>query len=214
MKLVSVNVGRPREIEWQGKIVRTSIFKSPVTGRRRVATLNIDGDEQSDLTVHGGADKAVYAYPSEHYPFWSEQLPDADLPWGAFGENFTTEGLFEDRVCSGDVIRCGGVELVVTQPRLPCYKLGLRFQRVDMVKRFQQAGRPGFYLRVRRAGVVAAGDSVEHEPADSDRMSIAELARLYVATDADPELLRRASELPAVTKGWRRHFRERLEPLT
>ena len=212
MKLVSVNVGRPREIEWQGKLVRTSIFKSPVPSRRHVAVLNVEGDEQSDLTVHGGPDKAVYAYPSEHYTFWRAQLPDADLPWGAFGENLTTEGVFEDHVCSGDVIRCGAVEFVVTQPRLPCYKLGLRFQRLDMVKRFQEGGRPGFYLRVRREGDVAAGDRLEHQAAGGDRLSIAALARLYVATDADPELLRRASELPALSAGWRKHFRERVEP--
>src|SRR5690349_18725523 len=164
MRLVSVNVGRPREIEWQGKIVRTSIFKSPVAGRRHVAMLNIDGDEQSDLTVHGGADKAVYAYPSEHYAFWRAELPDADLPWAAFGENLTTAGLFEDRVCSGDLIRCGEVEFIGTQPRLPCYKLGLRFQRLDMVKRFQEGGRPGLYLRVRREGEIGEGDRFEHEP--------------------------------------------------
>ena len=133
-RLMSVNVGLPREIEWNGRIVRTSIFKEPVTGRVRVTKLNVDGDQQSDLTVHGGPDKAVYAYPSEHYPFWSAQLPDADLPWGAFGENFTTEGLSEDRVCSGDVIRCGDAAFVVTQPRLPCYKLGLRFQRLDILR--------------------------------------------------------------------------------
>lgn len=211
MRLLSVNVGQPREIEWQGDLVRTSIYKSPVPDRRRVRTLNVDGDAQSDLTVHGGLEKAVYAYPSEHYAFWSEQLLDADLPLGVFGENLTTEGLFEDRICSGDLIRCGDVEFEVSQPRLPCYKLGLRFQRLDMVKRFQQAGRPGFYLRVRREGDVGVGDRLEHVAAEGDRISIAELARVYVATDADPQLLQRASELPSLSPGWRSHFRKRLE---
>ncbi len=145
MKLLSVSVGLPREIEWKDKIVRTSIFKAPVSGPVRVAKLNVDGDQQSDLTVHGGIDKAVYVYPSEHYPFWREQFPDMELPWGVFGENFTTEGLLEDtRV--GDRFRIGSAEFVVTQPRMPCFKLGIRFNRPDMVKRFLESGRTGFYL--------------------------------------------------------------------
>jgi len=133
MKLLSVNVGLPREIEWKGKIVRTSIFKAPVLGRVRVAKLNLEGDQQSDLTVHGGVDKAAYAYPSEHYPFWREQLPGMKLPWGVFGENFTTEGLLEETFHIGDRLRIGSAEFMVTQPRMPCFKLGIRFNRSDMV---------------------------------------------------------------------------------
>ena len=145
MKLLSVNVGLPREIEWKGKIVRTSIFKAPVPGRIRVAKLNVEGDQQSDLTVHGGIDKAVYAYPSEHYAFWRHELPGVELPSGVFGENFTTEGLLEETLHIGDRLRIGSSEFVVTQPRMPCFKLGIRFNRPDMVKRFLQSGRTGFY---------------------------------------------------------------------
>ena len=156
VKLVSVNVGLPREIEWKGKIVRTSIFKAPLSGPVRVAKLNLEGDQQSDLTVHGGIDKAVYAYPSEHYPFWQGELPDMDLPWGVFGENFTTKGLLEDAVHIGDRFRAGSAELVVTQPRMPCFKLGIRFNRPDMVKRFLESGRTGFYFAVLKEGEVKA----------------------------------------------------------
>jgi MOSC domain-containing protein YiiM len=154
MKVVSINVGLPREVEWHGKIVRTSIFKEPVAGRVRVERLNVEGDRQSDLTVHGGADKAVYAYPAEHYPFWREELPGVDFPWGAFGENFTTEGLIEDGVHIGDQLTAGSAQFVVTQPRMPCFKLGIRFGRPDMVKRFLRSGRTGFYLAVAREGDV------------------------------------------------------------
>jgi len=148
MKLLSVNVGLPREIEWKGKIVRTSIFKAPVPGRIRVAKLNVEGDQQSDLTVHRGIDKAVYADPSEHYPFWRRELPGMDLPWGVFGENLTTEGLLEETLHIGDRLRVGSSEFVVTQPRMPCFKLGIRFNRSDLVKRFLQSGRTGFYFAV------------------------------------------------------------------
>jgi MOSC domain-containing protein YiiM len=155
MKLLSVNVGLPREIEWKEKVVRTSIFKAPVTGPVRVAKLNLDGDQQSDLSVHGGIDKAVYAYPSEHYAFWRREIPGMDLPWGVFGENFTTEGLLEEMVHIGDRFRVGSAEFVVTQPRMPCFKLGIRFNRSDIVKRFLQSGRSGFYFAVLKEGEVA-----------------------------------------------------------
>ena len=147
MKLVSVNVGLPRDIEVNGKTVRTSIWKNPVQGRVHVSTLNLDGDQQSDLTVHGGIDKAVYLYPTEHYPYWAAQLPAMELPLGAFGENFSVEGLLEDQVKIGDRLRVGSAEFVVTQPRLPCYKLGIRFDRRDMVKRSCKASAPGSISR-------------------------------------------------------------------
>ena len=161
MKVISVNVGRPHEFTIRGEIVVTSIFKDPVMGRVRIGALNLDGDEQSDLTVHGGVNKAVYAYPSEHYAWWRERLPDAELGWGAFGENLTIEGLIESTTCIGDRLRIGTAELVVTQPRQPCYKLAYKFGREDMIKRFRQSGRSGFYLRVAREGDVGAGDSIE-----------------------------------------------------
>src|SRR5262249_28223332 len=159
MRLLSIKVGLPRDVDWRGKTVRTSIFKSPVLGRVRVTRLNVEGDQQSNLSVHGGTEKAVYAYPSEHYAFWREELPGLDLPWGAFGENFTTEGLLEGSVGIGDRLRVGSAEFVVTQPRTPCFKLGIRFGRPDMVKRFQRSGKSGFYLAALQVGEVAAGGS-------------------------------------------------------
>lgn len=173
MKIISVNVGRPQEVRAAGTPVRTSIFKQAVSGRVGVRTLNLDGDEQSDLTVHGGPDKAVYLYPSEHYAYWQQQLPALSFPWGAFGENLTLDGLLEDDVRVGDHLRIGTAEFVVTQPRMPCYKLGIRFDRPDMVKRFYRSGRSGFYVSVFREGEVGAGDEVELHPAAGDRPSIA-----------------------------------------
>ena len=160
MKVISLNVGLPRDVNWHGRAVRTSIWKSPVEGRIRVVGFNLDGDRQSDLSVHGGERKAVYIYPSEHYEFWRQELPGMDLPWGSFGENFTTEGLLESDVRLGDRLGIGSAEFTVTQPRLPCYKLGIRFGNDGMVKRFLQSGRSGFYVAVVREGDVACGDLV------------------------------------------------------
>jgi MOSC domain-containing protein YiiM len=176
MKLLSIQVGRPRDLQWRGQDVRTSIFKTSVTGPVRVRLLNIDGDEQSDLTVHGGRNKAVYVYPSEHYDFWKNELPDEAFPWGAFGENLTTEGLLEDRVCIGDRLLCGTAEFVVTQPRQPCYKLGVKFDRLDMVKRFHRSGRSGFYLAVLREGTIEAGDAITLIGATGGRVTVADAA--------------------------------------
>jgi MOSC domain-containing protein YiiM len=160
MQIVSIQVGLPRTVEWRGELIETAIFKSPVAGRVRVGRLNLDGDRQADLAVHGGADKAVYVYPSEHYAWWKEELPGVALPWGSFGENFTTEGVLETSTRVGDVLRAGSAEFVVTQPRMPCYKLNVRFGRPDMVKRFLRGGRPGLYLAVLREGDVGAGDAM------------------------------------------------------
>jgi MOSC domain-containing protein YiiM len=162
--------------------------------------------------VHGGADKAVYVYPSEHYASWRKELPEVELAWGAFGENFTTEGLLEDTIHIGDRLQIGAAEFVVTQPRLPCFKLGIRFDRPDMVKRFLASGRTGFYLRVLQEGEVTAEDAITVMVAD-DTLTVADFVALYVADDADRVLLRRASELSALPEGWRNHFRERLEEL-
>src|SRR5256885_7749042 len=210
MKLLSVNVGLPREVEWKGKIVRTSIFKAPVLGRVRVAKLNLEGDQQSDLTVHGGIDKAVYAYPSDHYRFWREELSGTDLPWGAFGENFTTEGLLEEAVHIGDRFRVGSAEFVVTQPRMPCFKLGIRFDRPDIVKRFLQSGRAGFYFAVLKEGEVTAGDSIELLARDENGITVADVISLYRTDATNQELLRRATELASLPKAWRDYFRKRL----
>lgn len=209
MRVVAVSVGLPREVIWRGRAVETSIFKNPVSGSVRVGRLNLEGDRQSDLTVHGGAEKAVYVYPSEHYQFWREELPGVELPWGSFGENLTTEGLDEDAVHIGDRLLIGSASFVVTQPRMPCYKLALRFDRLDMIKRFLQSGRTGFYLSVSREGELAAGDSVTLQPGGSS-VSVAQIVSLYAADASNQELLRRASELPALPEAWRDYFRERL----
>ncbi len=208
--VVSVNVGRPREIEWQGRIVRTSIYKSPVSGAVPIRQINLDGDEQSDLTVHGGAHKAVYAYPSEHYPWWRSELDVPDLGWGAFGENLTLSGLVESTVSIGDRFRVGTAELQVTQPRLPCYKLGLRFGRRDMERRFLRSGLTGFYLSVVREGEVKAGDTVEVVARAEGSMTVAEIVVLYTKPAPDESAMRRVSELAGLPRGMREHFRDRL----
>ena len=194
MKLLSINVGLPRNVEWRGKAVRTSIFKAPVSGRVQVRRLNVQGDQQSDLEVHGGADKAVYAYPSEHYAFWRNELPQMEFPWGAFGENVTTEGLLEGRVHIGDRFRAGSAEFIVTQPRMPCFKLGVRFDWSDMVKRFHRSGRSGFYLAVVQEGDIGAGDPIDLVAEDDSRISLADVVGLYATDAANQDLLHRASE--------------------
>jgi MOSC domain-containing protein YiiM len=211
MKLLSVNVGLPREIEWKGRMVRTSIFKEPVSGRVKVTNLNVNGDQQSDLAVHGGIDKAVYVYPSEHYVFWRKELPGAELPLGMFGENFTTEGSLDDQtVFIGDRFRVGSAEFVVTQPRMPCFKLGIRFGQPDIIKRFLHSGRNGFYFAVVQEGEVGAGDAIELLARDQNGITVAEIVNLYSADAGNQDLLRRVSELSALPESWRDYFRKRL----
>ena len=210
MRVISVNVGKPRNVLSRGKIVRTGIFKSPVAGRVPVRRLNLDGDEQADLRVHGGQDKAVYVYPSEHYAFWRQELPGIEFPWGMFGENLTMEGLIEADVRIGDRFAIGSAEFMATQPRMPCYKLGIRFDRPDMVKRFLHSGRTGWYLAVVKEGHLAAGDEVSRTARSSGRLTVAHIAGLYSGATSDEELMREASELDALPEGWRDHFRQRL----
>ncbi len=211
MKLLSVNVGLPREIEWKGKLVKTSIFKSPKLGPVAVSRLNLSGDGQSDLSVHGGLDKAVYAYPAEHYAFWREKLPDLDLTWGAFGENLTTEGLLENAIHIGDTLRIGSAMFVVTQPRLPCFKLGLRLGREDIVGRFLGSERIGFYLAVIEEGEVRAGDLIELLAADNENVTVTDVVSLYGRNASNRGLLRKASDSAALPQSLRDHFRGRLE---
>ena len=210
MNVVAISVGGPREIEWRGRQVRTSIFKTPVSRRVAVRRDNVEGDQQSDLSVHGGADKAVYAYPAEHYAFWRTELPDVDLPWGSFGENLTTAGLLESDVRIGDRYRVGTAELVVTQPRMPCYKLGIRFGRPDIVKRFLQSGRSGFYLAVEREGDAGAGDVIEQLTRDERGLTVADVVALYATDATNQALLARATEHPSLPTAWRDYFRRRL----
>lgn len=213
MRIVSVQVGRPRQIQWQGDEFATGIFKQPVAGRVRVSTLNLEGDAQADLSVHGGVKKAVYAYPSEHYAFWRDALPGMELPWGAFGENFTTAGMNEADVHIGDTFRFGSAVLRVTQPQLPCYKLGAKFQRDDIIERFLHSGRSGFYLEVVEEGEAGAGDTITLVEADARRVRVADLVALYTTEKDNAGLLRRAVELPALTESWRLKFSERLAKL-
>lgn len=210
MRILSLNVGKPREVEWQGRTVLTSIYKSPVAGRVHVDRLNVEGDQQSDLTVHGGFDKAVYAYPSEHYPLWREEDPGLDLPWGAFGENLTTEGLSEETVHIGDRLRAGSAELLVTQPRMPCFKLAIRLDRPDIGRSMLKSRRTGFYLSVLREGETAAGDAIEVIGRDERGVSVAEIVSLYTTERHNQRLLRRAVELPALPEQWRDYFRQKL----
>ncbi len=211
MKIVSINVSRPRLVVWRGQSVSTGIFKEPVAGRVALRTLNLDGDRQADLTVHGGPTKAVYAYPSEHYEFWRAELPGMELPWGMFGENFTTEGLSESSVNIGDRFRIGSAEVMVTEPRMPCYKLGIKFGRNDILKRFLASGRTGFYFSVLREGEVEAGNPIEPLARDAHNVTVADITRLYARDRDDAELARRVIEVEALPDSWRDYFRERLE---
>jgi MOSC domain-containing protein YiiM len=210
MRLVAISVGRPQDVQWRGRSVQTSIFKTPVSRRVHVTRGNVEGDEQSDLSVHGGPEKAVYAYPAEHYHFWRRELPDAELPWGAFGENFTTEGLLEDEVWIGDRYRVGTAELVVTQPRMPYYKLGIRFGHPDMVKRFLQSRCSGFYFAVEREGEVGAGDTIDLLARNDRRLTVADVVALYATDSANQPLLENASDHPSLPAAWREYFRKRL----
>jgi MOSC domain-containing protein YiiM len=214
MRLLSVNVGLPREVTWQGKLVTTGIFKEPVKGPVMLRTLNLNGDQQADLTVHGGVDKAVYAYPSEHYAYWRAELPGVDLPWGMFGENLTTEGLREDAVYIGDRFRIGETEVTVTEPRMPCYKLGLKFGRADIIKRFLASRRTGFYFAVVRDGMVSAGDAMDLIGREQQEISVADITRLYGFEKDDVKAMRRAIEVEALPESWKGYFQHQLEKQT
>jgi MOSC domain-containing protein YiiM len=213
VQLLSVNVGLPREVVAGDRLVRTSIFKSPVTGRIAIRDHNLAGDEQSDPSVHGGRFKAIYAYPHEHYAFWREQLPGIDLQPGHFGENLTIEGLLEDDAHIGDRLRIGSAELVVTQPRMPCFKLGIRFGRPDIVKRFLASRRSGFYLSVAVEGDVASGDAIEVLERHRAAVSIPELLRMYLNESVDPDRLREAIGIPALSDAWRTDLQKLLAGL-
>ena len=213
MKILSVNVGLPREVAWQGKLVTTGIFKDPVKSPVMLRRLNLDGDGQADLTVHGGVTKAVYAYPSEHYAFWRAELPTMDLPFGMFGENLTTEGLLEDAVYIGDRFRVGETELMVTEPRMPCYKLGIKFGRADIINRFLASRRSGFYFAVTREGMVSARNALELIAREQQDISVADITRLYAFEKDDLETLRRAVKLKALSESWRGYFQKQIQKL-
>ena len=213
-KIISVNVGMPRIVVSDGEPVSTGIFKEPVTGRVMLRTLNLDGDRQADLSVHGGPSKAVYVYPSEHYDYWKRELPEMKLPWGMFGENFTSAGLFESEVNIGDKFRVGSAIVMATQPRMPCYKLGIKFGRSDIVKRFLASERTGIYFAVLQEGEVGAGDAIEIIEISKDSLKVSDISALYTREKHNIELLGRAIVVPALPESWRNYFRQQLAKQT
>jgi MOSC domain-containing protein YiiM len=216
MKLLSLNVGLPREVRWHGRSVTTGIYKEPVESRVALRKLNLDGDRQADLSVHGGEYKAVYCYPVAHYDYWKKELRGRELPLGVFGENFTVEGFLEDSLHLGDRLSVGSAEAIVTQPRLPCYKLGIRFGSDQMVKRFLAGRRTGFYLAVTREGDVGSGDDIKMIGRDANEVPVSEITRLYIAksyNDGDVAAIRRVLRIAAVPEDWKAYFRERLETI-
>jgi len=209
-KVVSLNVARPRLVVYKGASVNTGIFKKPVSGRIVLRSLNLDGDRQADLSVHGGPYKAIYAYPSEHYDYWRRDLPEMDLPWGMFGENFTTEGLAEDDLYVGDRFKIGSCTVMVRQPRMPCYKLEVKFQRDDIIERFLRSGRSGFYFSVEEEGEVENGDSLDLVSRNADGITIAEVNRLFVREKYNRDLLQKAIATADLPETWREYFLPRL----
>ena len=209
-KILSVNVSLPKEVDFEGQKVTTGIFKKSIDGRIMLRTLNLDGDKQADLTVHGGPDKAVYAYPIEHYEFWRKVYPDMEMPNGMFGENFTIEGLMESEVSLGDSFEIGSSKVIATQPRMPCYKLGVKFGRMDVLKKFLASGRSGIYFKVLEEGEVSAGDPIIQIKKDTNQVGITDIVRLYSSDREDIEMMRRAVKVEALPEGWRNYFLEQI----
>jgi MOSC domain-containing protein YiiM len=210
MKLLSVNVSRPREVANGSETVTTGIFKEPVEGRVMLGALNLDGDGQADLVGHGGIYKAAYAYSVENYEYWKRELDREDLAFGQFGENFTVEGMTEDEVHVGDVFRIGGALVEVTQPRVPCYKLGLKMGLRGFEKQFLESCRVGFYLRVLQEGEVGVGDGLDRVRTDPERITVRELCHLLYFDPGNLERTRKALRIRALSPGWRQSFEERL----
>jgi MOSC domain-containing protein YiiM len=208
MQVISVNVGQPRQVETPRGIVITSIFKSPVAGRVEVRNHNLEGDRQADLRVHGGPNKAVYAYSSEHYSYWAKQIPGTDLPFGKFGENLTTTGFTEEQAHIGDRYRIGTCILRVTQPRMPCFKLGIRFERADMLKLFWRSGLSGVYFAIAKEGELGTDDDIELVEEHPARVAVADVVKVYKRETTDPETYARVMQAP-VAGSWKEEIRER-----
>lgn len=208
MKLLSVNVSHPREVSYNGEIVRTGIFKEPVPGRIMLRALNLDGDGQGDLSVHGGIDKAVYVYSIVHYDYWKCELGQDDLTYGQFGENFTVEGMLEDTVHIGDIFRVGNARVEISQPRVPCFKLGIKMGDAKFVKRFLASERVGFYVRVLEAGEVGAGDEIKRIEIGAGQMTVKEIVHLLYFDKTNLEAAQNAMRIPALSSGWRKSFAE------
>jgi len=211
LKLLSLNVGLPRQVRFQDELVTTGIFKEPVRGRIRLRELNLEGDKQADLTVHGGVDKAVYAYASEHYGYWQKELHGISLPWGMFGENFTTQGMFEEMVNIGDQFQVGTAKVVATQPRMPCYKLGVKFGRMDIIKRFLASGLTGVYFKVMKEGELEQGDEIKLIKKDENSVTVKDIVKLYTVNKDDVQTIERAIKVKDLPNGWKFHFIEQLK---
>ncbi|MBN9387963.1 MAG: MOSC domain-containing protein [Chloroflexi bacterium] len=207
-KVLSVNVGLPRSVEWKRRLVYTGIFKEPVKERIRVDKLNFKGDAQADLSVHGGPDKAIYVYPAEYYDYWRSEFPEMTLDWGMFGENLTVTGLRDDEVNIGDRFQIGSTKLVVTQPRLPCYKLAVKFGRDDILRRFLKRQYTGFYLRVLQEGEIGAGDKIISLSKDEHEVKVTDIVSLYTSRKPDLALMKRAIEVEALPASWKDYFQE------
>jgi len=210
LRLLSLNVGLPRQVRFQGELVTTGIFKEPVQGSVKLRKLNLDGDKQADLKVHGGVDKAVYAYAGEHYDYWRQELPDMSLPWGMFGENFTTEGMFEESVNIGDQFKVGTANLIATQPRMPCYKLGVKFGSMDMIKRFLASGLTGVYFKVMKEGELEQGDEIKLIKKAENSVTVKDIVRIYTIDKDDIQTIERAIKIKDLPNGWRYHFIKQL----
>lgn len=189
--ILRICVSKAKSVNWNGHEIATGIFKLPVEGKVLARKLNLEGDEQADLSVHGGPDKAVYAYPIEQYAFWSSELPERNFEWGSFGENFTTAGLDEHSVCIGDRLKIGTAHFVVTQPRMPCFKLGIRLSDPSMVRRFFKSGKWGFYLAVTKEGEVETGDQIILDGSDEHRITLADVAECFIRPDVESKLVSR-----------------------
>jgi len=210
LRLLSLNVGLPRQVRFQGELVTTGIFKKPVQGSVRLRKLNLEGDKQADLKVHGGVDKAVYAYAGEHYDYWRQELPDMSLPWGMFGENFTTQGMFEESVNIGDQFKVGTANLIATQPRMPCYKLGVKFGSMDMIKRFLASGLTGVYFKVMKEGELEQGDEIKLIKKAENSVTVKDIVRIYTIDKDDIQTIERAIKIKDLPNGWRYHFIKQL----
>src|SRR5690349_15069513 len=205
-RILSVNVGLPRDVEWRGRIVRTGIWKDPVQGRRRVKRLNVEGDAQADLGGHGGEQRAVFVYQVESYRYWEERLGRRDWSYGQFGENFTIEGLPDDAVCIGDRYRIGSALFEVTQPRVTCYRVGIRMNEPRMPALLTSSGRPGFYFRVLQEGDVGAGDEIVKVGEAKERMTVAEINALLYSPNHPRDRLELALRIEPLSPGWRGSF--------
>lgn len=211
MKLISVNVGLPVKVKFGNEIVTTGIFKNPVDKRINLKKLNLEGDRQADLTVHGGLDKAVYSYPYEYYDFWRKEFPDISFNWGMFGENLTTEGLFESQVNVGDRFQIGSAQLVATQPRMPCYKLGVKFGRMDIIKKFLKSEKSGIYFKVIKEGGIFINDTIKLIKKDNNNITIKNIVELITKEDKEnTTLLEKTVKVRDLPQGWKNYFLEKL----